>query len=172
MPNVQQPASAYKIVANTETTLTVANNAVVGPNGMLDAQALGSGQPYYIAIKTPAVDSTDYVYLDVYFDEIDAVEDPNLDHGLAFGALQSVEAARRMRAVYSVFVNQGIGVAGNQVGHDVTDSTYLDSDGNRHHLMLLSAITRKAGGYRHSETRLCHSTGTRLSALLVVNWSG
>lgn len=117
-PSIGYPGSApytcpaYTIVSNTATTITVSN---IDPSTGLPTMApmttydLGSGLNYYrVELSTPSGgDRTDFVLLDAYLDEVDAVEDPVLNHNQGpAGAASTVESARRHQVSQRVFVNE------------------------------------------------------------------
>ena len=117
-PSIGYPGSApytcpsYIIVSNTATVITVSN---IDPSTGLPTMApmttydLGVGLNYYrVELSTPAGgDRTDFVLLDAYLDEVDATEDPVLNHNQGpAGAGTTVESARRHQVSQRVFVNE------------------------------------------------------------------
>ena len=142
VPDAATPANSYAITANTATTITVAG----GSDMVGDGAAVGDR--YYATLTTPAANRTDTVYLDVYVDEVDEVEDTNLDHGPAYGASTSRIGAVRLKLVQRVLVNEGgkgHHVPAIPVGADATlFRRYNDSNGEPHWIVPLATLARVA----------------------------
>lgn len=117
--------STFTIVSNTATTLTV--------TGGSDMTVPASSGDYYRLDMTTPVGSgrTDTVWLNVYLDEIDATEDPDLLHNLGSG----LEVDRRVKARTILQVEQSTSVYAN----------YTDGDSNDHYLVKIATLTRYDG---------------------------
>lgn len=76
----------------------------------------------------------DTVYLDVYLDEISALEDSDLYHDESG---TQVEGARRLQVTQRVFVDEGDARVRR------LDATYTDADGNDHYTVILANIKRE-----------------------------
>jgi hypothetical protein len=120
-PNVDS-VTGFTIISNTANTITI------GAGDMTTVAAVGDN--YYIGLTTPTVDRDDLVYLDVFVDEWDATEDPDLLHPIATG----VESWRRLKVVQALCVSEGI----------TSVSDYVDSDGNQHYVVKLAYLHRLA----------------------------
>lgn len=124
VPDVANAGTTFPIISNTATTIVVTGDATsAGP----------VGSRYRVNLSTPAGARTDGVYIDIYEDEIDSVEDPNLLHSLA----TNIEAQRRIRLESSIFVREDIGTHGEF-------TSYADSDANIHFVYKVANITRTA----------------------------
>ena len=87
---------------------------------------------------------TDAVYLNVYLDQINSAEDPNLLHPLS----TSTEAQIREQVIQEIFIRQDINYLGDWLAElDVVGQNYryTDVDGNLHYVLKLARITRVAG---------------------------
>lgn len=134
VPNLANPAKTYAIVANTVNSITVAEGAD------LLADGARPGDPYRIALTTPAADRIDTVYVDAFLDEIDATEDPELLH--TFSA--KLEAMRRFQLAQRVLVAEGAAPPA-----PVNPAELLvDADGNEHFILPVARIRREAGNPR------------------------
>lgn len=127
VPNLGNPTQQFPITANTATSITVTGTI---------AGVAAAGDRYRIKMTTPGAARNDLVLLDVYVDEIDSVEDPNLKHTI--DSIQ-VEAMQRGKLVQRVFVKEGITLP------VVLPSGFVDADGNRHVQLPLALIARQAG---------------------------
>lgn len=131
VPDLSDPGTFFTITANTDTTITC---------GLLDNLAAGAnaGDFYRVKLTTPTAGPArlDLVYLDVYLDEINATEDPDLMHNID-GI--DVEAMLRKKLVQRVFVEEGITLP------ITLPSGYTDADGNRHVQLPLATILRPGG---------------------------
>jgi hypothetical protein len=76
----------------------------------------------------------DTVYLDVYLDEISALEDSDLYHDESG---TQVEGARRLQVTQRVFVDEGDARVRR------LNATYTDADGNDHYTVILANIKRE-----------------------------
>ncbi len=81
------------------------------------------------ALTTPSAGRTDEVYLDVYLDEIDTLEDPNIKDPVL-----SLETSRRLKLKYEVKVAEG----------SVTPASYKAANGVTHYTAKLAVINRTA----------------------------
>ena len=137
-PNVESAFSAV-ITDNTANTITVSGDATSG--------GAVTGSYYRLSIPTGSFG----VYLNVFVDEVDATEDPNLEHQLA----TPIEAQRRAKLVHSLFVRGGD--TNSFVG-------YVDLDGNKHYTYKLAQVTRSGSAVINNGTitDLRTSIGTAL----------
>jgi len=86
----------------------------------------------------------DAVYLNVYLDQINAEEDPNLLHPLS----TSTEAQIREQVIQEIYVREDIALNGDWLSEiDVVGQHYRyeDVDGNLHYVIKLAEIERIAG---------------------------
>lgn len=133
MPNLDQPGNLYTITANTANSITVDPADTMMTDG---ANPLGH---YRILLTTPSgADRTDIVYLDVFVDEIDALDDPALVHT---NLTAPREVYRRNGLIQTVLVAEG----GNPPGSP-DDVVELVSDaGNVHYMIPLARLERLDG---------------------------
>lgn len=120
-PNVGSGFTAI-VQSNTQNTMTLVGNATVGGG------VLGS---YYRIGLTNIPGRVDGVFLNVYLDEYDSQDDPNLEHQLAVPS----EAQRRAKLVHTIYVKEG--------SEDFPD--YVDVDGNQHYTYQLARLHRTGG---------------------------
>lgn len=122
VPNITD-GSTFSILSNTATTITVAGDMTVPAS---------AGDPYLVKMSTPVGSNrTDTVWLNVYLDEISAVDDPYLNHNLGSG----IELDRRVKVRTIVMVEQGT----------VAYADYTDADGLDHYMVKLATIQRYDG---------------------------
>ncbi|MBU1457013.1 MAG: hypothetical protein KKD01_20050, partial [Proteobacteria bacterium] len=122
-PNVEAGSPSYAIVSNTSTQIRVAGNIT---------SITDIGKRYRLTLTTPTINRTDYVYVNVFLDEIGGDEDPNLLHN--FMVLE--ESQRRWQIQQYVFVRQGSASP---------FTAYIDNDGLKHFTALIATINRVAG---------------------------
>jgi hypothetical protein len=116
--------TTFTIASNTATTLTISSGDMT-----LVAAIRNS---YCILPSTPSgVDRTDTVWLNVYLDEIDELDDPDLVHPIAGGYY----SAYRLKCRTIVQIEQG----------SSTYTDYVDADGNQHYFFKLAEIQRYNG---------------------------
>jgi len=135
VPDISQPAKTYTIVSNTKTTITI--------SGTMLTDGIQAGSNYQIKMSTPSgSDRSDYVFLDVYLDEIGADEDPNLYHTLG----SNIEAQVRLKLIQNIIVDQGqlatTDFRGSGTDWKENGGTWVDADGRRHYTQLLAEIER------------------------------
>lgn len=119
-PNITRPASTFTVVSNTRTQMTLSGDAT---------QAAEIGDNYRVEMRpTLGGSRIDYVYVNVYLDEYDATDDPNLIHQLTVPTV----AQLREKLIHTIYVREG--------ADTLTD--YVDSDGNQHWVMKIAEITR------------------------------
>jgi len=126
------PGGTYHptVTANTATTFDFAD---VG--GTIYA-LLSTGIHYRIDLTTPGGSRTDAVYLNVYMDEYDSVDDPTLIHSIGS---QSIPAQLRLKTIQNIHVAEDAAA----IAHwDGLFGTYTDTDGNAHYLFKLAEYTR------------------------------
>ena len=128
-PDVEQPANSYSIVSNTPTTIVVSGDITAN---------VTVGKRYRIELSTPTANRTDGVYLNVYIDEVDSTEDPNLLHSFTVPSPTTIEAARRKRIEATIFVREDVPTNGEL-------TSYTDSDGNQHFVAKIATIQRTGG---------------------------
>lgn len=121
-PDITQPTVFTTIAANTANIITTAAN--------LATLGISVGSRYRLGLTTPVALRTDGVFLNVYIDEIDSSEDPELLHPLGAG----LEAWVRKQVVQNIFVQEGA----------ETFADYIDADGNKHYVTQIARITRPA----------------------------
>jgi hypothetical protein len=122
-PDITQPGSTYAIVGNAQRILTVSG----------DATAVAQvGDNYRVEMKTPVgVDRIDGVYLNVYLDEYDCTDDPNLIHNLTVQTC----AQLRTKLIQAIYIQEG--------AENFTD--YVDGDGKQHYVFEIARIHRYDG---------------------------
>ena len=117
----------YPVAANTATTITVNGTDLTGSVYVYNR--------YRINLSAPSgSDRTDAVYLNVYLDEINAAEDPNLYHSLGM----PTEAQLREQIIQEILVREDVATHG-----ELTD--YVDTDGNQHYVQKIVEIDRLDG---------------------------
>jgi len=122
-PDITQPGATYTIESNTRTVLTIIGDATV---------VTQVGDCYRIEMTTPSgTNRTDGVFLNVYLDEYDCTDDPNLVHNLS----TQVCAQLRTKLVQEIYVKEGSETFGD----------YVDSDGNQHWTYEIARIHRSDG---------------------------
>ena len=122
-PDITQPAASYVVQSNTQTQMVL--------NG--DATAVAHvGDHYRIELHTPTGgDRIDGVFLNVYLDEYDCEDDPNLLHNLS----TQVCAQLRMKLIQNIYVKEG----------SESFPSYVDNDGNQHYTLQIARLHRKNG---------------------------
>jgi hypothetical protein len=122
-PDITQPGSTYLVVSNTQRVMTVTG----------DATAVAQvGDNYRIELKTPVgSDRNDGVYLNVYLDEYDCTDDPNLIHNLTVQTC----AQLRTKLIQALYIQEG--------AENFTD--YVDGDGKQHYVFQIARIHRYDG---------------------------
>jgi hypothetical protein len=121
-------SSTYSIVSNTNDEIRLAGNQTA---------LITEGTHYILLLSTPpATPATreDAVYLNVYIDEYDSTDDPEINKTI--GGTE-VEAMLRAKIIQTLFVRED-----NPTWGDLSD--YTDSDGNQHYVFKLATITRLA----------------------------
>ena len=122
-PDLTQPGSTFTIVSNTATEMTITGDITVVSQ---------VGDNYRIEMTTPSgSDRDDGVFLNVYIDEYDCDDDPNLKHNLTI----LVCAQLRLRVIQTIYIQEGA----------ETMSDYVDSDGNQHYVFQIARIHRYDG---------------------------
>ena len=121
-PDVDIPATTFTILSNTATQITVTAG---------DLAAATSPQKFYrIELSTPSGGArTDEVYLDVFIDEQDEVEDPNFIH-----TDLTPDQAAANRLVLRQFIRVKEGAA--------TPAGHTDLDGRAHFTLKIATINR------------------------------
>jgi len=118
----------YAVVANTINSISVAGD---------QTGSINAGDHYILKLTTPSGSAReDGVYLNVYFDEYDDGDDPELVQDVGG---QPVTAQLRLKAMHTLFVREDV----PGVGSDLDD--YVDSDGNQHYVFKLAKIDRPDG---------------------------
>lgn len=122
-PDITQPGSTYLVVSNTQRVMTVTG----------DATAVAQvGDNYRIEMRTPVgTDRNDGVYLNVYLDEYDCTDDPNLIHNLTVQTC----AQLRTKLIQALYIQEG--------AENFTD--YVDGDGKQHYVFQIARIHRYDG---------------------------
>jgi len=125
-------AARVQILENTPDKIIVAGNqtAIAQVN-----------KRYRIEMSTPTAARRDGVYLDVYLDEIDSVEDGNLNHNITTPVIQTIEAQRRLRLEQKLFVREDLDNADGRGEY----TTFIDGDGNQHVVFKIAEINRTSG---------------------------
>jgi len=124
VPDVANPSGPYTITANTATTITVNGTSL----GMI------AGTYYRINLDYSGPGTRrDGVYLNVFFDEIDRYEDPNLIHRLSVATIGQLRS--QLRQVINVV---------QDIDTYLEPADYTDSDGNYHYIFKLAEIARQA----------------------------
>lgn len=127
VPNQDDPGTTFVIIANTANTIQVGATMAATP-----------GKLYQLLLTTPAAgpNRLDLVYVDVYLDEIDTIEDPNLK--ATIDTIQ-VSSTFRRKVIQTVRVDEGVTLP------VALASGYTDADGNRHVLLPIATINRPGG---------------------------
>lgn len=122
-PDITQPGSTFTIVSNTRNQLVVDGDATTV------AQV---GDNYRIEMRTPmGSNRIDGVFLNIYLDEYDCEDDPNLIHNLTTMTC----AQLRIKVIQNIYVKEGSEVFPN----------YTDADGNYHWTFQIARIHRYNG---------------------------
>lgn len=121
-PDITQPGFTFPVVSNTATTMILTGDATTTTE---------VGDNYRIELTTPGGNRTDGVFLNVYLDEFDCADDPNLRHSLSV----SVCAQLREKLIQNVYVKEG----------SETFADYVDSNGNQHYVFQIGRLNRLAG---------------------------
>jgi len=109
------------VVSNTANTMIVTGDATTSGE-------IGSFYRINLTDTTSPATRTDTVFLNVYVDEYDSTDDPNLEHQLAV----PVTAQLREKLIHTIYVREG--------GTSFPD--YVDADGNQHYVFPLARIYR------------------------------
>ncbi len=120
------PVTRIAIISNTANTITVAG-------GLFAVASIGDF--YMVAPSTPVGNRTDTVYLDVFLDEENPVEDPGLLHAMQ-GITGGIEACRRLKIVQQIHVYEG-GTYGTL--------NYTALSGNYHYRVPIAQLNRLNG---------------------------
>lgn len=131
VPDITQPATTATITANTANTITVS----------LDLTAAGilPGAHYRVEMSTPAGgDRNDGVYLNVFLDEFDAVDLPDIRHD--FGTLITASHFLGVRQRLEIVQGDTVGLPGTPPSFN-----YVDADGFEHFLVKIADIQRYDG---------------------------
>jgi len=127
-PDAETPANSFQITSNTSTQIVVAGD---------QTGVIAVGNRYRLELSTPTGARTDGVYLNIFLDEIDSIEDANLLHTLDI----SREAALRLRLEQSIFVREDTVTHGEFVSY--SDSELNKPSGlNKHFVVKLATINR------------------------------
>ena len=130
-PNVTN-ATSYTIISNTATEIVFSGDAT-SFTSIFDR--------YRIGLTTPASNRVDFVYINVFLDEVGANEDTNLLHPL----LSASEAQKRWKVEQNIFVRQG----------DPTPLIdYVDSDGLPHFILKIAEFNRVSGVSTISDSQI------------------
>lgn len=121
-PDVSAPATTFTVASNTATTITVTAG---------DLTALGAiSDTYRIELTTPSGGPRiDEVYLDLFLDEVNDIEDANLEH-----TSLSPSQFSAFRLVLRQFVRVKEGTA--------TPAGHVDADGRQHYTLKLATLNR------------------------------
>lgn len=121
-PDITQPASTFAVVSNTANEMIITGDvtaiAVVGDHYRIELVVSGA--------------RVDGVFVNMYLDEYDNDDDPNLEHNLG----SNVVAQLRSKLIQNVYVKEG----------SLSFPDYVDSDGNQHYTFMISKINRDGGG--------------------------
>jgi hypothetical protein len=120
-PDIDTPGTTFAVVSNTATTITVVGDMTIAAN---------AGDHYRLELTTPSGGArVDEVYLDLFFDEVTDVEDPNLIHA---GLAPPQSAAWRLILRQYVRVVEG----------GTTPADYVDADGHQHYTVKIATLNR------------------------------
>jgi len=119
-------ATGFAIISNTQTEINISGGDMTTVAAMDD--------PFRVAPSTPGAPRPDVIYLDVYLDEIDELEDPNLEHPLSGGS--SFVSALRYKLKHVLHVRE------NSTG--IPTNGFQDPDQNLHYYIKLATLTRDA----------------------------
>lgn len=124
-PNIENPGTTFTVASNTVTTITVTAG---------DLTTATSAQKHYrVELSTPlGSDRTDEVYLDLFLDEVDDVEDTNLIH---------TDLAPDQSAAFRLVLRQFVRVREG----GATPAGHVDLDGRQHFTRLIATIARSDG---------------------------
>jgi len=123
VPDITQPGTTYTITANTATTITVG----VSMTGVAVAR-----NHYRVNLTTPGAPRNDYVYVDMYFEEVGGADDPDLIHAFASPG----ESSRRWKVRQIVRVIEGY--------TETPEDRFTDVDGTPHARVPIATIARTA----------------------------
>jgi hypothetical protein len=120
-PNIEFPGTTFTILSNTATAITVTAGDLT--------TATSIRKHYRIELSTPSAPRTDEVFLDLFLDEVDELEDTNFVHT---DLIPPQAAANRLALRQFVRVREGL----------TTPANYVDADGRQHYLVLIATLTR------------------------------
>ena len=127
-------ATGFTIISNTQTEINISGG---------DMTTIAAPKDFYrIAPSTPGAPRTDIIYLDVYLDEIDETEDPNLFHPLSGGS--SFVSALRYKLKHIVHVREG--------STSIPSNGFQDADNNLHYYIKLAELYRVDSTIRNDIT--------------------
>ena len=119
--------TSYTVADTTQDELKISGNEAA-------LISSGTGKHYRINLTTPGGAREDAVYLNVYLDEYDSVDDPDIAKSIGGTEL---EAQLRAKIIQTIFVREG-------VTGPTELSDYVDTDGNQHYVFKLATLNRTA----------------------------
>lgn len=121
-PDVAIPATTFTVTSNTATVLTI---------GAGDLTAATDATKHYRIELTTASGGprVDEVFLDLFLDEVDEFEDPNLIHT---DLTPDQASANRLALRQYVRVTEGL----------TAPADYVDTDGRQHYIFLIATLNR------------------------------
>lgn len=123
-PDITVPGTTFTVASNTANTITVTSGDLT--------TATASRKFYRIELTTPGgTQRLDEVYLDVFIDEQDSIEDQNL-----VNMDLSPPTAGALRIILRQFIRV--------VEGGTTPAPWIDSDGRPHYPLKIASITRPA----------------------------
>lgn len=118
------PGGTHAIASNTVDEIRITGDVTA------DASI---GDYYILELSTPTSSPrTDEVYLNVYLDEYDAADDPDIEKDIGG---QTVEAQLRAKVIQTIYVREDIVTYAPLVD-------YVDSNGNQHYVFRLASLAR------------------------------
>lgn len=120
------------ILSNGQDSFKISGDHTVGS---LDPDPIADLDYYILLLSTPGGARTDGVYLNVYIDEYDDADDPEIAKKI--GGV-SVVAQLRAKIIQTLFVREDVTTYGELVD-------YVDSDGNQHYVFKIASLARLMG---------------------------
>ncbi len=124
VPNIQNPGTTFTIASNTANTITVTSGNLVAATALYNF--------YQILPSTPGSARTDCVYLDVFYDEQNASEDPNF---------VNPDMVPTQSGPLRIILRQYVRIL---EGNSTAPGNFVDSNGRQHYTWAIALLNRTA----------------------------
>lgn len=128
IPDIASSSVSATITANTSTTITCSGATFITSGAV-------TKKNYLVQLSTPSGSRTDSVYLNLYLDEADEVEDSNLTHNIGSNVVAQLRKKLRM-VVHVMETDSGSG--------GLADGDYTDSASRKHYVRKIATFARTA----------------------------